>query len=117
MEKIRTRKITDIPEFFEKKDLNGRLVTAYRDHLQRVVNRDNEPSVVKHVERGKMPVRRRISLLTDPATPFLEFSALAANGQYNDQFPSAGIVTGIGVIHGKPAVIVANDATVKVELT
>src|SRR5262249_2840599 len=51
--------------------------------------------------------------VVDPDTPFLEFSALAANGMYNDEAPSAGVVTGIGLIHGQHTVIVANDATGK----
>ncbi len=67
----------------------------------------------KHLERGKLLARDRINLLVDPNTPFLELSPLAAFGQYDDQFPSAGIVTGIGLIHGKEVVIIANDATVK----
>ena len=49
----------------------------------------------------------------DNNTPFLELSPLAALDLYNDEFPSAGIITGIGVIHGKEVMIIANDATVK----
>src|SRR5438128_4396377 len=60
-----------------------------------------------------MFVRDRIEAVRDPETPFLEFSALAANGMYDDEAPSAGIVTGIGMIQGHRTVIVANDATVK----
>jgi acetyl-CoA carboxylase carboxyltransferase component len=60
-----------------------------------------------------MLVRDRIAGLLDPETPFLEFSALAANGMYKDEAPGAGIVTGTGRIHGHRVVIVANDATVK----
>lgn len=67
----------------------------------------------RHINRGKLLVRERIDKLIDANTPFLELSPLAANGQYNDEFPSAGIVTGIGLIHGREAMIVANDATVK----
>ena len=67
----------------------------------------------RHLSRGKLLVRDRIDRLLDPHTPFLELSPLAANGQYKDEFPSAGIVTGIGLIHGREVMIVANDATVK----
>ncbi len=67
----------------------------------------------RHIGRGKLLARDRIDRLIDPNTPFLELSPLAANGQYNDAFPSAGIVTGIGIIHGREVMIVANDATVK----
>lgn len=67
----------------------------------------------RHISRGKLLARERIDRLIDPNTPFLELSPLAAFGQYNDEFPAAGIVTGIGIIHGREVMLVANDATVK----
>ncbi|HWH23512.1 MAG TPA: carboxyl transferase domain-containing protein [Candidatus Limnocylindria bacterium] len=73
----------------------------------------DDRSIARHRERGKLPVRERIELLLDPASPFLEFSALAANGMYDDEAPGAGIVTGNGLVNGVECVIVANDATVK----
>ena len=73
----------------------------------------DERSIARHRERGKLPVRERIDHLLDPGSAFLELSALAANGLYDDEAPSAGIVTGIGRIEGTLCVIVANDATVK----
>jgi 3-methylcrotonyl-CoA carboxylase beta subunit len=72
-----------------------------------------ESAVTRHRERGKLMARERIDLLVDQNTPFIELSSLAAYGMYNDEFPSAGIITGIGVVQGREAVIVANDATVK----
>src|SRR5581483_7921535 len=57
--------------------------------------------------------RQRIERLIDPGTPFLELSPLAAYGCYDDAAPAAGIVTGLATIAGRPAVVVANDATVK----
>src|SRR5579884_1930233 len=67
----------------------------------------------RHTERGKLLVRERIERLIDPGTPFLELSPLAAYGCYDDAAPAAGIVTGLATIAGRPAVVVANDATVK----
>jgi 3-methylcrotonyl-CoA carboxylase beta subunit len=67
----------------------------------------------KHTERGKLLPRERIRALLDPGSPFLELSALAAHGMYDGQAPGAGVVTGIGRVHGQEVVIVANDATVK----
>ncbi len=67
----------------------------------------------KHTERGKLLPRERIRALLDPGSPFLEFSALAAHGMYDDQAPGAGVVTGIGRVHGMEIIVVANDATVK----
>ncbi|HEY5604504.1 MAG TPA: carboxyl transferase domain-containing protein [Gammaproteobacteria bacterium] len=67
----------------------------------------------KHAQRGKLLVRERIKKLIDNGSQFLEFSALAANGLYDNEVPCAGIITGIGTVHGQDVVIVANDATVK----
>ncbi len=73
----------------------------------------DDRSIARHRDRGKLPVRERIDHLIDPGSPFLELSPLAATGLYEDEAPSAGIVTGIGTIEGTRCVIVANDATVK----
>ena len=70
-------------------------------------------AVELHRSRGKMMVRDRVQGLLDNGTPFLELSPLAAWEMYDNGDPSAGIVTGIGSIHGKQVVVVANDATVK----
>ena len=67
----------------------------------------------KHTDRGKLLPRQRIEALLDPGSPFLELSPLAANGLYDDQAPSAGVIAGIGRVHGIETVVVANDATVK----
>ena len=69
--------------------------------------------IERHQKRGKLFVRDRIDALLDPGTPFLELNALAAAGFYEGAAPAAGIVTGIGRVHGRECVIVANDATVK----
>lgn len=85
----------------------------YRQRMSDTINGAPAQAVKKHKERGKLLARERIDLLIDPNTPFLELSTLAAYGLYNNEFPSAGIITGIGVIHGREAMIVANDATIK----
>lgn len=69
--------------------------------------------IERHRERGKLPVRERLEKMFDPDTPFLEFSPFAANGMYDNEAPSAGMVTGVGVVHGREVMVVANDATVK----
>src|SRR5205823_5953698 len=63
--------------------------------------------------RGKLLTRERINRLVDPGSPFLELSPLAAWGMYDGEAPSAGIVTGLGLVEGREVAIVANDATVK----
>src|SRR5215469_4015188 len=67
----------------------------------------------KQHRAGKMTARERIAQLIDPGTMFLEIGLLIAHDRYDGQAPAAGVVTGLGKIEGRPAVIVANDATVK----
>jgi acetyl-CoA carboxylase carboxyltransferase component len=89
------------------------ILTEFEEKLRTVHLGGGPDLIAKHKSRGKMLARERIDTLVDPGSPFLEFSALAALGIYEDQAPSAGVVTGIGRIEGRLAVIVANDATVK----
>ncbi|HEV7180526.1 MAG TPA: carboxyl transferase domain-containing protein, partial [Candidatus Baltobacteraceae bacterium] len=89
----------------------ARLVNELRTNLQAVRAGGGPEATEKHRKRGKLPARERIDRLIDPGAPFLEFGALAANGMYNDDCPSAGIITGIGVVEGQDCVIIANDAT------
>jgi len=72
-----------------------------------------EVSRSKHTDRGKLLVRDRIARLLDPGSPFLEVGGLAAQGMYGGDAPCAGLVTGVGRIHGMSVMVVANDATVK----
>jgi 3-methylcrotonyl-CoA carboxylase beta subunit len=67
----------------------------------------------RHLARGKLLPRDRVMALLDPGAPFLELSALAANGMYEDAIHGAGLITGIGRIEGCECVIVANDSTIK----
>ncbi len=86
-------------------DLHGRLKLARQG--------GPEKARVRHVERGKLLPRDRVDALLDPGSPFLELSPLAANGMYDDEAPSASVITGIGRVSGRECVVVANDATVK----
>ena len=90
-----------------------KLVAELREKQDTVKRGGGDDAMRRHTARGKMFVRDRIAALIDPGTPFLEFSALAANGMYRDEAPGSGIVTGMGTIQGHRVVIVANDATVK----
>ena len=89
------------------------LVAELRERLRKVQAGGGADAVAKHRKRGKLTARERIERLIDPGSDFLELGALAANGIYNDDAPSAGVVTGIGFVEGQQSVIVANDATVK----
>src|SRR5437588_5487878 len=89
------------------------LVAELRERTAQAAAGGGERAVERHRSRGKLLARERIDRLVDPGTAFLELNALAAWELYDGQAPSAGIVTGIGVVEGQECVIVANDATVK----
>ena len=67
----------------------------------------------RHVGRGKLLPRDRVTNLIDPGSPFHELSALAANGMYDDAIHGAGLITGIGRIEGRECMVVCNDSTIK----
>src|SRR5687767_4412754 len=89
------------------------LVAELRERTAAVATGGGEKALERHRSRGKLPARERIDRLVDPGSAFLELNALAAWELYDGAAPSAGIVTGIGVVEGQQCVIVANDATVK----
>src|SRR5436189_117117 len=89
------------------------LVAELRERTARVAEGGGERALARHRERGKLTARERIDRLIDPDSAFLELNALAAWDLYDGQAPSAGIVTGVGVVEGRECVLVANDATVK----
>jgi 3-methylcrotonyl-CoA carboxylase beta subunit len=100
-------------EFRANHDANQALIEDLNAQLERVRLGGGERARERHVGRGKLLPRERVDRLLDPGTPFLECSALAAHGLYDDEAPGAGIITGIGRVSGRECVIVANDATVK----
>src|ERR1700751_347527 len=89
------------------------LVAEGREGAAQVGRGGGEKATERHRSRGKLAARERIDRLVDPGTAFLELNALAAWDIYDGDAPSAGIVTGIGVVEGRRCVIVANDATGK----
>ena len=100
-------------EFARRRDRMEALVAELRERSSQVARGGGDTAMERHRSRGKLPARERIDRLVDPGTAFLELNALAAWDMYDGQAPSAGIVTGIGVVEGRECVIVANDATVK----
>jgi 3-methylcrotonyl-CoA carboxylase beta subunit len=101
------------PDFAANRDYFIGLLDDLRQKTAIVVQGGGPEAMAKHVARNKLPARDRVARLLDPQTPFLEFSALAAWEMYKSEAPSAGIITGIGVVEGKECVVIANDATVK----
>jgi 3-methylcrotonyl-CoA carboxylase beta subunit len=91
------------------------LADELKSRLDKVAEGGGKKAVERHHSRGKLLPRERIDRILDPGSPFLELSALAAWEMYEAEggVPSAGVVTGIGRVHGRECMFVANDATVK----
>jgi 3-methylcrotonyl-CoA carboxylase beta subunit len=69
--------------------------------------------IEKQHAQGKLTARERVAKLCDAGARFIEIGLLVAYDQYDGAAPGAGVVTGVGLVHGRPVVVVANDATVK----
>jgi 3-methylcrotonyl-CoA carboxylase beta subunit len=113
MDRIESRLNTNSDEFRRNREAMESLVKRLREEVERVRQGGPASARERHVERGKLLARERVKKVLDPGSPFLELSPLAAFNMYDGDSPSASIITGIGRIHGREAVIVANDATVK----
>ena len=113
MDRLPTRIDRNSEDFNRRRDFNIQLVDELKHKINLVKEGGGKKYVDRHRSRGKLLARERINEICDPGTPFLELSSLAANGLYDSRAHSAGIITGIGVVHGKECLFVANDATVK----
>jgi 3-methylcrotonyl-CoA carboxylase beta subunit len=98
--------------------------TANREHLEKLVGElksledqlrqgGGQERIDREHAKGKLTARERIELLFDRDSRFQEIGLLVAHDLYDGQAPAAGVVTGIGRIAGREAIVVANDATVK----
>src|SRR5947209_10008654 len=110
---LETRIKRDSKEFQENlADYDGLLATLH-SRLEQVREGGGSEAVARHRSRNKLLARERVDCLLDPGSPFLEFSPLAGWDMYGGEAPGGGIVTGIGAVHSREVVVVANDATVK----
>jgi 3-methylcrotonyl-CoA carboxylase beta subunit len=90
-----------------------RLVSELRGLEAKLRQGGGPDRIAREHQKGKLTARERIALLFDDGAYFQETGLLIAYDQYKGQAPAAGVVTGIGRISGREAVVVANDATVK----
>jgi acetyl-CoA carboxylase carboxyltransferase component len=113
MHSLATHVRTDSPDFAENRAHFEDLLRTYGEKWDTVKRGGGEETVSRHKSRGKLTARERVDALLDTDSPFLELSPFAADGLYDGGAPSAGIVTGVGLMHGREVLVVANDATVK----
>ncbi|KAF2439928.1 methylmalonyl-CoA carboxyltransferase 12S subunit [Karstenula rhodostoma CBS 690.94] len=105
---------TNAEDFKENKRQMDEATEALEQLHAKIAQGGPEKAREKHIQRGKMLVRDRITALIDPGTPFLELSQMAGYAMYaGEDVPAGGIVTGVGTVNGVQCMIVANDSTVK----
>ncbi|XP_022988727.1 methylcrotonoyl-CoA carboxylase beta chain, mitochondrial [Cucurbita maxima] len=99
--------------FARNSEAMGGFITELRSHINKVLAGGGPEAVKRNESRNKLLPRERIDRLLDPGSSFLELSQLAGHELYDEPLPSAGIITGIGPVHGRLCMFVANDPTVK----
>jgi acetyl-CoA carboxylase carboxyltransferase component len=113
MDVIETRIDTRSDEYKENYEAMERLVEDLNRELKRAREERSKKSLDRLAESGKLPVNRKLDLLLDRNTPFLEICALAAKDMYDSKIHAAGLVAGIGVVAGREVMVGINDATIK----
>jgi len=113
MYRIESKIDTKSKEFQENQKYMRDMVDEFKERLEDAKKGGPPKAHEKHRSRGKLTARERLDLLFDRNAPFLEFSTLAAYGILNNEHPASGIITGVGVVHGREVLVIANDATVK----
>jgi acetyl-CoA carboxylase carboxyltransferase component len=100
-------------QYQENFEVNFTKVEDLRAELDKAANKRSEKSLNRLAEVGKLSIQRKLELLLDRNTPFLEIAPLAAKAMYDGKIHKAGIVAGIGVVHGREVLISGNDTTIK----
>src|SRR6202789_3717867 len=113
MAKIASQLDTRSQDFADNRAAMQGLVEDLRGTLRRNAAGGSTAARDKHIKAGKLLARERVAALLDPGSPFLELSALAAQGVYGEDLPGAGLITGVGRVSSRECMIVANDPTVK----
>ncbi|MFI0395868.1 carboxyl transferase domain-containing protein [Paracoccus jiaweipingae] len=111
--KLKSSVITGADAFAANRRAHLEMLETVRAAAQAATAGGGARALDRHVARGKMPPRERVANLLDPGSPFLEIGATAAHDMYDGAAPGAGVITGIGRVHGQDVMVVANDATVK----
>ena len=106
---------TDSPRFERNQKAVTELVAQVRNEEETIRQGGGEKAIESQHKKGRLTARERIALLIDPGTTFFELGSYAAWGMYEEWggAPSAGVVTGLGRVHGRLVMLIVNDATVK----
>jgi acetyl-CoA carboxylase carboxyltransferase component len=113
MDIIESKIDTNSGDFKKKYEVMESLVADLKKELKKARDERPQKDTDRLTAQGKMPVRKKLDLLLDRNTPFLEIAPLAARGMYDGKVHAAGLVAGIGIVEGHEVLVVASDATIK----
>jgi 3-methylcrotonyl-CoA carboxylase beta subunit len=111
--KLKSKVITNSEDFNANRQSQLDALSAVQDVVKMAELGGGEAARERHLSRGKLLPRDRVSHLLDPGSPFLEIGVTAAHGMYEGAAPSAGVIAGVGRVQGIDCMVVCNDATVK----
>ena len=111
--KLKSKVITNSEDFAANRHSQLAALSAVQDAVHMAELGGGEAARERHLSRGKLLPRDRVSHLLDPGSPFLEIGVTAAHGMYEGAAPSAGVIAGVGQVNGIDCMVVCNDATVK----
>src|SRR5688572_26635656 len=102
-------------DFNKNEDQYKQLLFQLQHKIKKTKLGGGEKKIDEQHKKGKLTARERIDHLIDKGSDFLEIALFAGEGMYQEQggCPAGGVVTGLGYVHGRMVMIVANDATVK----
>ncbi|MGB1319335.1 MAG: carboxyl transferase domain-containing protein [Vibrio gallaecicus] len=110
---IQTKIKPTSPLFLKNQQSMETLVSELQSNINKIKQGGGEAAIARQKSKGKLPVRQRIESLIDDGNDFLEIGQFAAWEVYEEEVPCAGVVAGIGKIHGIDCMIIANDPSVK----
>ena len=113
MRRIKSNIDTQSAEFRAYEHHNHKCMKEFYEHQRKARFDRPERDVERLRKQKKLLVRERIDLLLDPGTPFMELSTLAANLAYEGIVPSAGVVSGVGIVSGREVMVMASDSSIK----
>ena len=111
--KLKSKVITNSEDFNANRQSQLAALSAVQEAVQMAELGGGEAARERHLSRGKLLPRDRVSNLLDPGSPLLEIGVTAAHGMYEGAAPSAGVIAGVGQVNGIDCMVVCNDATVK----
>ncbi|NOY69310.1 MAG: methylcrotonoyl-CoA carboxylase [Deltaproteobacteria bacterium] len=104
---------TNSEEYRKNFEAMDALVKDLRHELKRARTERSKKSLDRLAQSGKLPAQKKLDLLLDKNTPFLEIAPLAAKDMYDGKIHAAGVIAGVGIVSGKEVVVSMNDATIK----